>query len=147
MKLHVTIFAALITLTAAQAQSPDVVSLFGEAHERGPMLQWELSSARHSSQPRWSPNQGMPPVPIGRAVELGHIWLKKKHPEVKDFAVSSIQLAPIGYGRPPADRWYYRIEFLPIVSGQVLFGGGFVAVVLFDGTIVEPRAEPRPRGG
>ena len=35
-------------------------------------------------------------------------------------------------------QWYYKIEFDPIIGGQMLFGSQFTAVVLLDGSVVEP---------
>ncbi|MBK7662762.1 MAG: hypothetical protein IPJ21_04275 [Sterolibacteriaceae bacterium] len=119
------------------------VVLFGQGDART-MYQWAVPQSRFVALPRWSPSAGTPPLPIGKAAEIADVWIKKKNSEIKSFSISSIAIAVgHGWGAEPQDRWYYRIDFQPIVGGQRLYGGQFIAVVLFDGTIVEPRAETR----
>lgn len=128
--------------TTASAQS-DVV-LFGQGDTQT-MYQWVVPWKKFVAQPQWTPSSGNPPLPIAKAAEVADAWIKKKNPDIKAFSISSIALAVshTWHGKPE-DRWYYKIEFQPIVGGQRLFGGQFLAVVLFDGTVVEPRPERRP---
>lgn len=141
-----TIRAALLILftvlpVLASAQPRGDVFLLGEGDGKT-MNRWAVAKPTWDAQPRWSP-VAAPPLPMGKALELGEAWLRKRHPEVRQFAVASITLKPREAGE--GERWFYRLEFQPVVGGQRLWGGQFVAVVLFDGTIVEPRAEPSTR--
>jgi hypothetical protein len=119
------------------------ITLFGQG-DMETMYNWAVATEKFEAQPQWSPSAGSPPLSIAKAVEIADAWIKKQNPDVKRFAIASIALARAdGWGASAAERWYYRIEFHPIVGGRRLYGGQFVAVVLFDGSVVEPRAEKR----
>jgi hypothetical protein len=139
------VLAATVALLPllAYAQPRGEVMLLAEGDTKT-MQTWEVSRQRWGAQPTWTPSSsGSPPLPIAKAVELGEGWLRKRHADVKQFAVSSVALRPqSSSGQDIVDGWYYRLEFQPVVAGQRLWGGQFVAVVLFDGTVVEPRSEP-----
>lgn len=136
-------FSALALAASAMcsAAQPGMTELQSESYVSGPLLTWEIPDARAASLRRWVPSQGNPPYPVDKAVKVATAWLKKRHPEVRQFAVSYVQLAPIAYGKPPADRWFYRIECDRVLDGKPVKGGTFIAVVLFDGSVVEPREE------
>jgi len=118
------------------------VYLFGQGTSEGLMFGFEVSAERVEKLPRWSPSGAQPPLPIGAAVQAAEEWIKKRHAEIRQFEVSTVALSRVTWPGL-ADRWYYRIEFQPIVGGQRLYGGQFIAVVLFDGSVVEPRVERR----
>lgn len=115
--------------------------LFGQG-DMETMYRWSVPRNRFVAQSPWTPAAGAPPLAISKAAEIAEAWIKAKNPEIKKFAVASIALT-VGrtWGPESKDRWYYRIEFQPVVGGQRLSGGMFIAVVLFDGTVVEPRRE------
>jgi hypothetical protein len=126
------------------AQTRGDVTLFAQGAMNGPMHNWEITNQRFEAQPKWQPSNATLPLSIPKALELAEAWIKKKNPEVKTFAVSSIALAPMGCcSNSVQDRWYFRVEFNPVVGGQRLYGGQFIAAVLFDGSVVEPRIENR----
>lgn len=136
------IIAVLLT-SPLSAHARGNVVLFGQG-DMETMFQWEISSEKFNSQPSWSPTAGAPPLAINKAVAIADAWIKKKNPEIKKFSLSSVAFfASQNWEAQPSQRWYFRIEFQPIVSGHRLYGGQFIAVVLFDGTVVEPRAEKR----
>jgi len=146
MRLFSLLTILILSAFPRFAQAQGNVVLFGQGDMKT-MYQWEVSSQKFSTQPRWSPSSGAPPLTIEKAVEIATEWIKKKNPEIKNFALTSVAFS-VGqaWEAQPSERWYYRIEFQPIVGGQRLYGGQFIAVVLFDGSIVEPRAENRVRG-
>lgn len=37
------------------------------------------------------------------------------------------------------NRWYYTFDFVGTMDGTEVYGGPFTAMVLMDGTIIEPR--------
>jgi hypothetical protein len=140
-----TILRSLLLLLLAwpSIATANEVTLFGQG-DMETMYNWAVSNEKLLAQPQWSPAAGPPPLPISKAVDLARAWMKKRHPDVKDFAIASVTLAPSNACCSGAtERWYYRVEFYPIVGGQRLYGGHFIAVVLFDGTVVEPTAEKR----
>jgi hypothetical protein len=130
-----------------EAQPRGPVFLLGEGRDNV-MQNWEVSRQQWSAQPKWTPTSGgPPPLPISRAIELGEAWLRKRHSDINKIAVGSITIRPqAGSSLGIEEGWFYRIEFQPVVAGKKLWGGELVAVVLFDGTVVEPRAEPYASG-
>lgn len=140
MKTIVAVICTAALSTACMGQEP-AVTLQAEGRSGGPMYRWDIPHKRNLAQQRWMPTQGNPPLAVNKATDAALNWVKKKYPEVKEFAVASVQLKPAGFGQVPADRWFYRVEFNPVVGGRILFGGQFVAVILFDGSVVEPQAE------
>ena len=143
-----TLRPALLTLLVslpllASAQPRNDVFLLGEGDSKA-VYRWAVTKPKWNAQPAWSP-AAAPPLPMGKALEIGEAWLRKQHPDVKQFAVASITLKPREAAEGAGERWFYRLEFQPVVGGQRLWGGHFVAVVLFDGTVVEPRTEAPAR--
>jgi hypothetical protein len=128
----------LLWTTGLFAQPTGTVYLFGSGSD-GVMNEFSILGERAEKLPQWTPNDGPPPLPIGSAIKAAEAWMKVRNPEIKQFEVATIALAKMTYPRSLVDRWYYRIEFNPIVGGQTLHGGQFTAVVLFDNTVVEPR--------
>lgn len=112
------------------------------------MQNWEIAPEKWKSQPKWVPSSSLPPpLSIARAVELGEKWLRKQHSDLNKMVVNKIALRTQSQtGSDVRDGWFYQIEFQPIVAGRKLWGGGIVAVVLLDGTVVVPRSEPFPPG-
>jgi hypothetical protein len=135
---------ALVVLPLlAGAQPRSGVLLLAEGDTQT-MQNWEVSHQKWEAQPKWTPaSADPPPLSIAKAVELGDVSLRKRHPDVKQFAISSVTLRPqSSSGRDIVDGWFYRLEFQPVVAGRRLWGGQFLAVVLFDGTVIEPRSVP-----
>lgn len=129
---------------AVLSQAGRNVTLFAQGAANGPMQNWEITPQQLEAQPKWQPSQSTLPLSIPKASEVAEVWIKKKNPEVNKFAIATIMLAPMGCcTNAVQDRWYFRIEFNPIIGGRQLHGGQFIAVVLFDGTVVEPRIESR----
>lgn len=150
--LVVTVAACLtarLTTGAVTAQTlAGPILLTTQADADGTMYRWEISPARANSLAPWDPRTTAPPLSLDDAMRTGEAWLKGQNPEIKAFELSLVSLLHL---RTP-DRWYYRLNFDPVVSGRRLIAAGaFVAVVLFDGSVVEPRVEksggPRGPGG
>lgn len=145
MTLNRPLLVLAVTLLplVAFAQPRGDVMLLSEGDTKT-MQNWEVSRQKWAAQPKWSPaSSGPPPLAIAKAVEIGEAWLRKRHADVKQFFVASVALRlQSSFGPDTSEGWFYRLEFQPIVAGQRLWGGQFVAVVLFDGSVVEPRSEP-----
>ena len=116
----------------------DTVSLSNMTAEDGKTTIHKITEAEAQRLPEWDPESGKPaPLPLDVAIKKGKEWLKKKNPKMDDFKVRSISLEKVGFGSIP-NRWFYKIEFDPVLGDQRLFGPWFAAVVLMDGTVVEP---------
>jgi len=107
------------------------------------MHNWEVPRKQYEALPRWTPADGAPPLAVNKALEIGSTWIKKRHPDVRQFDSSSLSFVRAGCCVSGDERWFYRIDFQPVVSGQRMYGGHFIAVVLMNGTVVEPRSESR----
>ena len=115
--------------------------LFGAGTERGAQIVWEVASTRIDRQASWAPEDGPPPLAITKAVELGATWMRKKHPEIKEFNADQISLHSYSHTNGARSGiWYYQVDYSPVVGGNRLRGdfGVYTAIVLFDGTVVEP---------
>ncbi|ROZ63872.1 hypothetical protein [Ramlibacter sp. WS9] len=130
-------------MPAAVGAQPVGVSLIGEGRDNV-MQNWEVSHEKWRAQPKWHPSStNPPPLPIAKAVEIADSWLRKRHADVNKLALSQVMLrtqSQTGHGVD--ERWFYRIEFQPVIAGRKVWGADLVAVVLFDGTVVVPRSEP-----
>jgi hypothetical protein len=131
-----------IAAFAAHAQSSSPVFLLGQG-DMTTMHNWELPRKQYEALPRWSPTDGAPPLAVNKALEIGGTWIKKRHPDVKQFDALSLSFVRAGCCVSGDERWFYRMDFQPVVSGQRMYGGQFIAIVLMNGTVVEPRLESR----
>jgi TonB family protein len=107
---------------------------------------FEITIDRAAAQPRWVPlGATEPPLTIATAEKAAETWLLAGSPEVATLVLSGVSLfrtAARSLGQPPPECWYYRLTFDRMVDGQRVFGGAdLTAVVLLDGSIVEPRRE------
>lgn len=131
-----TALASALLVISAPAQAANLS--LSHITSNGKSTIHAIPKAAAMKLPRWDPEGGKPaPLPVDVAVKKGKEWMKSKNPKMDDFKVRSIALVRIGYSSLP-DRWYYKLEFDPIIADQPLFGAQFVAVVLLDGTVVEP---------
>lgn len=95
-----------------------------------------VSEAQHKKAPTWAPGRGEPPVSIARVADIAEKWAKVKYRDFDSAKIQSIDLTEYGcYGEPK--YWHYVVHFIPVKAGKPQFGGYF-AVVLLDGTLVEP---------
>jgi TonB family protein len=132
------------TLQGPPSITPGMVFVASSRGQDGTMYTWEILQQRGNAQPTWDPaTMPTPPVSIADATKVADAWLKQQAPELKTFVLTSLTLFRMQPYMWP-DRWYYRLEFDPIVAGRRLSGAGnFVAVVLLDGSVVEPRVDKR----
>jgi hypothetical protein len=136
MKTILIAFISIVVAASTWAQ-PDVVSL-SHVTSDGKTTIHKITASEAQKLPEWDPESGKPaPLELSTAIKLGKEWMKKKNPKMDDFTVGSISVEKVGYGSIP-NRWFYKVEFDPIVGGQKLFGSQFMAVVLMNGTVVEP---------
>jgi hypothetical protein len=146
MKTLSILLLALVPAFAG-AQSQRAVFLQGEGRDNI-MQKWEVARDKWQAQPKWTPaSDSPPPLTIAKAAEAGETWLRKRHPDLKKLVVSQVTLKAQGESGPDTrEGWFYRIEYQPVVAGKRLWGGEFIAVILFDGTVVVPREEPYASG-
>jgi len=133
-------FLALLMLPFG-VHAADSVTLFSESGAKATYT-WAVPLARLQHTPAWTPFAGAPPLSISKAVAMATRQLKADNPQFKRYDVLSISLAAAsGTSDKPADRWYYRIDLVPVIDGNRLYRLRYVAVVLLDGTLVEPQVK------
>ena len=110
---------------------------------------FEITPERANRLPRWdqsiSPD---PPLSGSDARRAGERWLKLRNPHVTRFELVSSTLMR-SFSATVSDAcgsisgcWHYRLSFEPVDGSRQLPGGpDYIAIVLLDGTIVEPRIE------
>ena len=141
-----TIIAILLSLVVlgAEAQPRGDLILFSSNDSNGVSVQYVVSKQRAEKVPLWEPLVAPPPLTLEQAATVGLAWLKAKHPDVTAFVLSGVSFREFPFRPAFAKRWYYQLDFEPIVGGKRLGGSGFATIILFDGSIVEPQpAAPR----
>jgi hypothetical protein len=105
--------------------------------EDGSKVGLVISPDQVSNTPEWTPAMGEPPLALSKAVQLAEQWAKNEYKRYDGVQVRSINLGEYGC---PAQKghWYYTVYFAPVIDGNVLFGSGYFAAVLMNGTVVGP---------
>jgi hypothetical protein len=93
-----------------------------------------------SKLPQWLPSKELPPLSIAKAIAVATEWATKQHPKFDSVELRSIELGKVGWGRYP-DRWYYLLQFEPVIEKRRFFGGEVTVALTMDGTVVAPRSE------
>jgi TonB family protein len=101
-----------------------------------------LPAERVRALPRWDPSTwSEPQLPAGHAIRIAETWIKQQRPGVElqltDVALRAVTVSDVG------PVWFYVTTFgVRSVAGQPLSptdARSAVAVVLLDGSVVEPR--------
>jgi hypothetical protein len=137
VKMTLTV-AFRLPFTVSQATGPD-----------GAPQVFEITSERAARLPRWDQSiTPDPPLSPSDARRAGERWLKVRNPDVQRFELVSLSLLQNVSETVSAQCggttgcWHYRLSFEPMRGERHLPGGSnYIAVVLLDGTIVEPRIE------
>jgi hypothetical protein len=127
----------LLAISSAYAQNRGEVPLF-RANYDGKVSDYSISEIRAEKLPKWDPTQPVIPLPIHSAVAKAQVWVKTLNPKFDSFVPARIGLGCVCYGKF-SGLWYYTISLDGIVGGKRMHGPDFGAVVLMDGSIVEPR--------
>lgn len=142
--LKLLTFLALLLLPPG-ALARDRLTLFSK-HDAKATFTWTVSVNKLRKTPAWTPSAGAPPVSISEAVAIAKRRLKSANRTFKRYDVLSISLDEVTRARDSApDRWYYKIELVPVIDGDRLYRLQYFAAVLLDGTMVEPRVEAAAR--
>lgn len=107
-------------------------------------IEYAISRERLAAQQDWTPTDHDIPVQPQRAAAIALKWFHARYPFVaKSISISSIALQAI----PLTDyhKWHYTVSIdFPDDAHPKMADGVFQAVVLLDGTIVEPQVNPNP---
>ena len=99
---------------------------------------FELAESKIAALPRWHPEGDTPaPVSIKKACEIGRTTLRARHPEVDEFEIAHVRLAEMVWTKR-LGSWFYELNYVGKRDGKSVGSCKFIAVVLMDGTSVEP---------
>ena len=101
------------------------------------VVDYFIAEAVALKQPKWAPTQSAPPLTAADAIAKGRNWLKDKHRKFDAFAPEDICYRQARDGR--ITFWYYAIRFNGMLGGVQVSGPTLMTVILFDGTVVEPK--------
>jgi hypothetical protein len=123
----------------------DEVSLWGYGQQDGKYFEYVVSEARFAKVPEWAPEKQIPPLAITKAIEVAKQATRAEHPEFKELFPWNISINQAS-SRDAHNRWFYVIEFYPLVNGQPSPFTHVTALVLMDGGVVKPREQkPLPK--
>jgi TonB family protein len=121
---------------------PNTLRLLTNRAPNGQAQVWDIDVTRVMALPRWNTDTD-PPVSLSEALRLARSWIAGRNPQAERFVLLSANflrrplMAPDGSG----EFWFYIItysrDFVPSVQNPPL-----QAVVLLDGTVVEPKEVP-----
>ena len=164
MVLSLAVTVADLTSASAESSTDSRYFLTSYKAADGRDVQFRISSERFHEQPSWNPLDNTVPTPLSPSEALAAIrkWFAVKYPDYQIGTVIFIVAAPItdtaAYSQS-TDKWYYTIRLTIIsektthTSSRIMRSGhdmkGYYAekpatpnwisaVVLMDGTIVEP---------
>lgn len=136
-------FLALAAFSSCSRAAPGCGkhAVFGTTDEAGRKIELVLDSAAMQRTPAWSPQKGEPPLSVFKASRAALTWAKAKYTRYDNVEISELMLTSYSCRGVP-DRWYYRVQFTPIIDGNRVVGWGNFVAVLMDGSVVAPVASP-----
>jgi hypothetical protein len=136
--LIAVLFLLLVAqLSAFPAGDTNEFTLFKHQGRRA-AYEWRISEARILATPEWKIDSKKIPLSPGKAWRIVQDWHRRQGAAgAGDLVRMEIcQFYPSKLGKNVRGRYYYRIEFIPRQFDSML------AVVLMDGTVLEPRGIP-----
>jgi hypothetical protein len=132
----------LSTFTAAHAPAGQETNLLvTSCFCSGANYFYEIPMSKASALPQWNPESGATaPLSISSACALAKKALAARVPQLKQMEVRHIELWPVA----KTGSWYYRIEGQGVMFDRYESPCGLMAVILMDGSNVEPRVTETP---
>ena len=137
---------AIVLVSTPLYAQPETHPLRYMRVHNGGELQFDITRTQIEKVPAWTPQDGTaPPLQIDAAVDLGLASVRARHPDFSTFELGLIEISRIHTPHPLPNRWAYFVRFTPVVDGNRVMGGTYVAAVLMDGTILEPVTIPQAK--
>jgi len=142
----ITFLAVFVVSSLVLAQEPSsekTVILSSTTNPDGTYSDFRVTPARLRQTPKWT-GVGEPPLSISDASLAATAFVKKKHSELlKHLDLHSISLNHASH-RSIRNRWFYCFTFdIRESAGDPLRQGAIYVVLLFDGSIVEPKTKKK----
>tara|TARA_R110002073_G_scaffold329152_2_gene511184 strand:- start:777 stop:1211 length:435 start_codon:yes stop_codon:yes gene_type:complete len=85
----------------------------------------------------WDVNSGEPPLSISQAVSIVTEWSKGFYTRFDSVSVNSFRMQEYGCWDAKG-HWLYVFDLSPIIDGNKLHGGAYMAAVTMAGKVIEP---------
>lgn len=134
-----------MTFTMADIDKGAPIVVFSRTEPDGTKVSFEIPRERFRQLAAWdSALTPSPSLSVGDAIRIASARLNsgRQGADATPYRLMGAAIARVG--GPGSDRWYYQVDFAPIAGTGALGTGLVTTVVLFDGTVVEPRAEKQP---
>jgi TonB family protein len=115
-------------------QTASMIRLTAFRTQDGATRVWEIAPNRASSLPHWNPDAETPSLTVIEAVRIGRAWLAGRNPQAQRLDLQNVSLSRVRRFAG-IDFWFYQLNFFGNDPAQP---GPLLAVVLPDGTVVEP---------
>ena len=139
MKPFALILCGLSLWAFSVGRAEDLI--FSTPGPDGSQLGFHVTPAQWERAPKWAfDGKTPPPLPFPEAYAKARASIRKRYPDVKDAEIYRYSLNRFNHPDRP-DQWYYTFDFLAVIpgAGSVRYRRGLTAVILMDGTVVEPR--------
>ncbi|MCC8361690.1 hypothetical protein LK996_01145 [Lysobacter sp. A6] len=143
-RLNAALFASLFAFAGCTVASPPgcgMESVYSTTGPDGKTTELRLDFDALARMPAWTPGNSDPPLSVAKASQLALAWGKHRYRRYDDVRIAEILLTSAGC-RQTSPRWYYRVQFRPMMEGNGVLGYDQFVAVLMDGTIVEPTRKP-----
>jgi TonB family protein len=135
--MTVTVQFSMAPSPGAAFQQPGMVLLNFTRNADGTATVWQIEESRIAALPRWDPEAQPSPLPVPDAIRLAREWVRQRHADVSRFDLQYVTVQrPISATGTPL--WYYHLAFSGSRSATPQTGQVFPAIVLCDGSVVEP---------
>jgi protein TonB len=115
------------------------IVVLSRAEPDGTRTLFEISEERFRRQPAWEPaHSGTVPLSLEHAIHIAMKWVNTNH-SPGSYRLADAGIARVG-GRDSV-RWYYRVNFARVAADNSLTSDVVTAIVLLDGSLVEPRVQ------
>ena len=112
---------ALAFTSAAQAFECGQGPVLSTTKADGTKIGLFISEDQIMASPKWSPENGEPPLPLSRAATITKQWAKAEYKRFDGVNIQTINLNPYGCWKH-RDHWYYVFHFSPVIDGNALYG-------------------------
>jgi hypothetical protein len=135
MQVILTLIAVLL---ASQVAVDQELLLRTMRSDDGTELRVAITRQQAENVPSWDPEEKQVlPLSMEMAIGLARDSIRNRHSSISEFRVAAIEIDRLHSAFQ--DRWYYIINFRPVIEGRSLIGGLYASFVLMDGTVVEPQ--------
>jgi hypothetical protein len=135
MKIRLFVAAIFLFICAEYSLACGNYPVMSTKKEDGAKVGIVIPETTIKSTPEWSPVQGEPPLSISTVFRIVKDWSKHEYARYDDIAIRQISLREYGCTRH-ASRWFYIVDFQPVIDGNKLWGTANWVAVLLDGTVI-----------